>query len=166
MLFILFFTLVGLCIAVDTMRLGISPMPSSRKARQVLLSLVEKGAVYELGSGWGTLAADLSRKTSVRAFEWALIPWFYSVVLKYMRRAKNLSIERKDFFSEDLSAADVVICYLYPGAMQRLGPKFEQELKAGTLVLSNSFQLPGRKADETIEVGDWLGSKIYCYRFT
>ncbi len=164
MIWILLATIFCLIIAMDTMRLGISPMPSSRKARKVLVSLVQKGAVYELGCGFGTLAAALSRKNGVCAFEQALIPWFFSVIQKHIRGAKTLSIERKDFFSVDLSHADVVVCYLYPGAMQRLGPKFEKELKKGAMVLSNSFQIPGRKADEIIEVGDWMRSKIYCYR--
>jgi hypothetical protein len=165
LIFLFVLVVISLCIAIDTVRLGISPMPSSRKAQRVLLSLVEKGTVYELGSGWGTLAAILSKNNRVRAFERALIPWLVSLLQKRIRGAKNLSIERRDFFLEDLSGADVVICYLYPAAMQRLGPKFEKELKAGAIVLSNSFQLVGRKPDTTIEVRDWMGSKIYCYRF-
>lgn len=161
---ILLLTLFCLIIAIDTMRLGISPMPSSRKAQKVLVSLVQKGTVYELGCGFGTLAVALSSKNRVCAFEQALIPWFFSVIQKHIRRARTLSIERKDFFSVDLSKADVVVCYLYPAAMQRLGPKFEKELKKGAIVLSNSFQIPGRKADEIVEIGDWMRSKIYCYR--
>lgn len=164
MILILLATVLCLIIAIDTMRLGISPMPSSGKARRVLVSLVQKGTVYELGCGWGTLAVALSGKNRVCAFERALIPWFFSVIQKQVRGAKTLSIEKRDFFSVDLSKADVVVCYLYPGAMRRLGPKFEKELKKGAVVLSNSFQIPGRKADEIIEVGDWMGSKIYCYR--
>jgi hypothetical protein len=165
MVLLLICTIIALSIAIDTVRLGISPMPTSRKAREVLLSLVDQGTVYELGSGWGTLAAALSKKNRVCAFEMAWIPWIISVVQKRLRKAKKLSIERKDFFSENLSNADVVICYLYPGAMQKLGPKFERELKKGAIVLSNSFQLPGRKPDEIFEVGDWMKSTIYCYRF-
>jgi hypothetical protein len=165
MVLVLIMAIVALSIAIDTIRLGISPMPSSKKARKAFLALVENRTVYELGCGWGTLAVALSRNNSVRAFEKAFIPWLVSWIQQSVRGAKKLSVERKDFFSENLSNADVVICYLYPAAMQRLELKFEKELKRGAVVLSNSFQLPGRKPDQIFEVQDWMRSKIYCYRF-
>lgn len=165
MIFIFLVAITGLIIAIDTMRLGISPMPSSRKAQKALLSLAGSGIVYELGSGWGSLAVALSKKNRVHAFENATIPWLVSLLQKRFHQANNLSIERTDFFTKDLSKADIVICYLYSGAMQKLGPKFEKELKKGTLVISNSFQIPGKKPDQVIEVNDWMRSKIYCYRF-
>lgn len=164
MILVILLGLAALIIAIDTLRLGISPMPSSSKAQKVIQSLVEKKTVYELGSGWGSLAIRLCKKNTVFAFEKAFIPWLVSLLLKRVKRAKKLSIARRDFFSQDLSRADVVICYLYPGAMQRLAPKFEKELKEGAIVLSNSFQLPGRQPFKTIEAHDWMGSKIYCYR--
>ena len=44
----------------------------------------------------------------------------------------NLVIERRDFYGISLTDADVVICYLYSGAMERLREKFERRLFALT----------------------------------
>lgn len=172
----IFIVLLSLSIVIDTLRLGISPMPSSRKAKKILLSLAENSVInkspkhqlhiYELGSGWGNLALALGKKHSVRAFERAFVPWIFSCLQKSLRRNKRVSIEKKDFLQEDLSKADVLICYLYPGAMKKLAPKFENELKKGALVLSNSFQIPGKKPDQIIDAGDWMQSTIYCYHFS
>lgn len=160
---ILFFVLlfISLSICIDTVRCGISPMPTSKKAKKVILSLIGKGTVYELGSGWGKLAFDLSKKNDVKAFEMALVPWAFSCIFEFF--SPRLSIQKKDFFSVDLSEADVVICYLCPKAMQKLTPKLNEELKEGSLIISNTFQLFGRKPQKVIEVNDWMRSQIYCY---
>lgn len=140
-------------------------MPTSRKARGVIQSLIGKGKVYELGSGWGKLAIELSRGNQVIAFEKAFVPWLFSKINQFMRANRQISILKYDIYSADLSDADVVYCYLYPGAMKKLAPKFETELKKSSLVISNSFQIPGRKPDKVIEVGDWGRSYIYLYIF-
>ncbi|PIS03205.1 MAG: SAM-dependent methyltransferase [Chlamydiae bacterium CG10_big_fil_rev_8_21_14_0_10_42_34] len=163
--FILLISILLLSVAVDTVRLGISPMPSSKRAKQAILSIPKNGLIYELGSGWGNLAFALAEKYPIRCFECAFLPWIFSSLLKVIRRRKNISIERKNFFSENLSKADVVVCYLYPGAMEKLKDKFENELKSGALVISNSFQIPGKKPDHVIEVNDWMHCNIYCYQF-
>lgn len=156
----------ALSICIDTARLGISPMPSSKKVRKAVRSFIGKGKIYELGSGWGTLALELSRDNQVIAFEKALIPWLFSKINQMVRGASQISILRKDIYSANLSDADIVFCYLYPGAMKRLSLKFEEELKYGAIVISNSFQIPGRKPDKIIEVNDWGRSKLYCYIFS
>lgn len=165
MLIILILTLISLILAIDTFRLGITPMPTSNKAGKILIESVGNGLVYELGSGFGSLSIALSKNNRVFSFEKALIPWLTSLFLKALSKRENLSIYKKDIFQVDLSNADIVICYLYPKAMQKLAPKFEQELKNGALVLSNSFHLPGKKPEKVIEVNDWMRSRIYCYRF-
>jgi hypothetical protein len=48
-----------------------------------------------------------------------------------------------DFFSQDLSNADVVTCYLLQSTNNRLEGKLNQELRPGTRVVSNTFTFPG-----------------------
>ena len=57
--------LIALSIIWSTLKTGISPMMSSNKARKAILaqiSMDEKGALVDLGSGWGTLVIAVAKK--------------------------------------------------------------------------------------------------------
>ncbi len=147
---------------------GISPMPTSRAAQKSFLTALPKDAkhVYELGSGWGGLAFAMARvcpKATIHAFELSWLPWLVSICLKVSCRYRNVKIYRKNFFSYSLREADVVVCYLYPGAMHKLRPILEKGLKPGAYVLSNSFAVPGWKPHKVLPVQDLWYSKIYVY---
>nr|NGX50328.1 hypothetical protein [Chlamydiota bacterium] len=73
-------------------------------------------------------------------------------------------IMRQNFFKCSLHNADLVVCYLFPKGMTQLKSKFERELKPGTVVVSNTFAIPGWTPIETIEVDDIHRSKIYLYQ--
>jgi hypothetical protein len=76
----------------------------------------------------------------------------------------NLTLIRRDFFRADLGDAALVCCYLYPGAMRRLAPKLERELRPGALVVSNSFLVPGWEPEATRTSDDQYGTPVYLYR--
>ena len=79
----------------------------------------------------------------------------------------DVKIFRKNFFQADLSKADVVFCYLFPEVMAKLEPKFTQELKSGSRVVSYAFKLPTKVADKVVITNDdntELG-KIYVYEY-
>lgn len=141
-------------------KLGISPMPSSSQAKKVIYSLLPlevNGAVYELGAGWGDILKELSsRYPNVIGYELSPLPWAVSA----LRTKKSL---RKDFFEADLSDAGLIVCYLYPGAMRKLKEKFENELKPGTIIISNTFQIPGWEPKQVINLRDLYRTPIYLY---
>ena len=154
-------------------RLGITPMPSSRKAVATFLDLIPNdtdGNIVDLGSGWGTLAYPVAKQfpdAEVIGCELSPIPWIYSRLKGLFVRRPNLTLHRQSVFDIDLTDADVVVVYLHPAAMRKLGPKFEQELRPGTLVLSNTFPVPTWKPAQTIHLGkSWLSTSndIYVYR--
>lgn len=161
---------VAASIVFWSLRNGIAPMPTSPKAKRRLMESLPKtveGKVYELGSGWGTLAIPLAKKYPrclVLGFETSSIPYIVSKLWERAMQLPNLEIKRQDFFSIDLSDSGLVVCYLYPGAMRLLQAKFQEELKPGTWVASNTFSIPGWKPHSVIEVGDLYASKIYLYR--
>lgn len=169
-LFVLvFLAVVSITIVGFSLYYGISPMPTSKKAKHAIFSCLptkHKKKIYELGSGWGTLAFPLARslkKSQIYAYEISPIPWIYSKFLQLFERFPNLSIFRKNFFTVSLKDADGVVCYLYPKAMQRLKEKFEKELQAGAFVITNSFAIPGWIPDKVVEVDDFFKSTIYLY---
>lgn len=169
----LLMTLIGtaLSLVIWSLRNGISPMPTSFKVKKGILNLVPsevKGTIYELGSGWGTLIFPLARKllrNQVIGYETSPFPFWVSFLYLKMMNYTNVTLKRENFFSKDLSDAGLVVCYLYPGAMEKLRVKFESDLRFGTIVVSNAFAVPGWVPEKIVVVDDLYNTKIYLYRF-
>lgn len=167
MIFLELLLLLALVLIVFyTWKLGISPMPTSPKVKEELFKLLPNevnGDIYELGSGWGTLARSLAAHYTdheILAYELSPVPYLFS---RLVNTRKNLHLKREDFFTVSLKEAGLVVCYLYPGAMLKLKAKFESELKPGALVLSHTFAIPGWKPVKIVEVNDLYRTKIYLY---
>lgn len=152
-------------------RNGISPMPTSHKAKRCLFAHLPSkctGNIYELGSGWGTLVFSLAKQypnCQVIGLETSPFPFMVSKILLLFKRLPNVHLKRRDFFSISLKEASLVVCYLYPKAMQKLKIKFEKELAPGTWVISNTFSVPGWVPLAIYEVNDLYRSKIYVYQW-
>ncbi len=149
-----------------TLRVGISPMPSSTRAIKAMIDLIPEdtsGPIIELGSGWGTLSLAIAKRRSdlkIIGYELSPIPWAWSrLVARIKRGATHL---RRDFFTEDLSAATVVLCYLYPGAMSRISESPDL-FSPGCVIISNTFRVPGWEPDAVIELGDLYSTQVYRY---
>jgi len=147
-------------------------MPTSSKVKKVIENaLPEKieGKVYELGCGWGGLAFQLATHypdQEILAYEVSPIPWLYTDIMRRIYRLPNMTLYWKDFFNESLSDAGLVVCYLYPAAMERLKKKFEAELSPGTVIISNTFAIPGWEPEQVVKVNDFYRTKVYVYRVT
>lgn len=159
----------GASIIWSTLRLGISPMPTSPVVRAAALSLLpelREGEVHELGAGFGGVAfalADALPSTSVIAWEASFVPFAVCWLRQRARARRNLSIRRGDLFSADLRRARLVCCYLYPGAMSALAPKLARELPGGAVVLSQTFAVPGWVPETTRRAADLYRTPIYRY---
>ena len=157
-------------IAWTTFRVGISPMPSSAKARKEMLRETEnsgKGPIIDLGSGWGTLAIPLARKYPERkiiGYEVSLAPWVVSLLLKHALNLENLSLYRQDFLKADLAGAAVLVCYLHPGGMAALQKKLQQEASGEMRIISNTFALPDFPPAKVTPLGDLYKTPIYLYQ--
>lgn len=181
--------LAACSIVWSTLVAGISPMPSSRAARDAMLPLFDKvdalqnatnssgnagvvGKIAELGSGWGNLLMVLARRYPQRhiiGYEISWLPWLASLLLIRLYRLNNVQVVRKDFLKQDLSKASVMVCYLYPDAMQAISGKLQTE-QGGKMfesdarfLISNNFALPGFEPDETVKVKDFYQSPVYLY---
>lgn len=138
-------------------------MPSTRPAKQAIKRLLPEkieGTVYELGSGWGGLLKILQDKypsNKVIGYELSLFPW----IVSFLRTRVAF---RKDFFKADLTDAGLIVCYLYPKQMRKLYEKFKKEVKPGTLVVSNTFSIPGLTPLKVETLDDLYQTKIYLYQ--
>jgi predicted O-methyltransferase YrrM len=154
-----------------TLRNGISPMPTGGRVNRVVLDVLSdvnpNGRIVELGSGWGTLALGIGKrlpKCSVVGYENSPVPYFVSHLLRVVLVGANVVFDRVDFYRVALSGFDVAVCYLYPGAMEKLREKFASELRPGTLVVSHTFAVPGWEPERVVEVSDLYRTKVYVYR--
>lgn len=145
-------------------------MPTNRKAKKALLALIpplKEGIIFELGSGFGTLAIPLARQFPDKlciAYEISPFPYFYSLILSKILKINNLKIYRRDYLKCSLEEASLCVCYLCPRAMDLLQKKFEKELSSQTVVISNTFSLPQWRAEKVVSVSDLYHSKIFLYR--
>jgi hypothetical protein len=101
--------------------------------------------LVDLGCGDGRVLRRAVKKYRVRAigYEVNLLAYLKAQVLSI--GLKNVEIKWKNFWSADLSEADVVFCYLYPDVMRRLSCKLKTDLRPGTVIVSCNFGLPGFK---------------------
>ncbi len=151
---------------------GTPPMPTSAKVKAAMLAAVPggfEGMIFELGSGWGTLAFAFAKrfpKSQVVACELSPVPWLFSWLRQAVKRLPNLTIRRIDFHSLLLQEAALAVCYLHPGGMQKLKLKLDAELPSEALVLCNFFAVQGWQPESVTMVDDFHNSKVYLYRIT
>lgn len=162
--------LAAVSVLWDSARLGIGPVPTSPAVRATALTLVPQDAAgdwHELGAGFGGLAVAVARaRPAVRVIAWeaALVPWLCLRARLAVLGPRNVVARRADFFAGALREAKGVLCYLYPGAMKRLGPKLSAELPPGTPVVSHTFALPDWVAERTAVAPDLYRTPVYRYR--
>lgn len=178
---VLLLTLViGISIIVSTLRIGISPMPSSSKARYEILALIQRqqhndsNVIAELGSGWGHLAIAIAKAnpdSKVTGFEVSFFPWLVSVAWAKLARIDNVTFKRSNFLAADLTAYQMLCCYLFPAGMQSLSRKLNticQQtdcIQTDRILLSNTFALPEYKPVATRVLTDLYRTKIYTYHW-
>jgi hypothetical protein len=165
-------------------RNGISPMPTSKSVRWAVVHEVNRipgyGTIVEAGSGWGTLGMDVIRHCPgkrLTGIENSSIPLWSSQLLaklgtRFLQGANGrellhgrLLYVRGDIYSSSYEQADIVLCYLFPGAMKKLADKFRHELLPGAVVISVCFALPDMQPVRTITCTDALRTKVYIYTF-
>ena len=126
---------------------GYQPTPPS--AALTMLRLAElrpDDTLYDLGAGTGALVFRAVRLYGVRAVGVEVEP-IRVLVLRlrrlFSRRPERLTIRWGNLFDLDFSGATVVATFLWPGAMVRLRPKLESELRPGARVVSHCHPIPG-----------------------
>ena len=162
--------LITVSLIYNTLKVGISPMPSSSKAYNVMMKLVDEtgtGPIIDLGSGWGTFVIRIAKKNPQRqivGYELSLMPWLMSILFKKILGLKNLTLHRQDFYKTSLPAASVLVCYLYPEAMSKIQDKLLLEQPEVDFLISNNFALPSRKPDKIVQLNDFYKSPVYLYK--
>jgi SAM-dependent methyltransferase len=76
---------------------------------------------------------------------------------------KKIEFVEGDLFEQDLSPATVITLYLLPSLNERLRPKLFREVRPGTRIVSNAFDMGDWKADRTMTIKTNSGMQSYAY---
>jgi ubiquinone/menaquinone biosynthesis C-methylase UbiE len=148
-----------LCVAAPRQaqkkRLDAPFVPSMVEIAEGMLKLAKvtkDDVVYDLGCGDGRIVIMAAKKFGARGVG---VDIDRERIRESNRNARKAGVAgrvrfiRQDLFETNISKATVVTLYLKPEVNLRLRPKLLRELKPGTRVVSNSF-----------DMGDWVPDKI------
>src|SRR5207245_2654970 len=119
--------------------------------------------VYDLGCGDGKIVIAAAKRYGARGVGIDIDPQRIEEANQKAREAGvggRVRFMLGDIFSDDVKISDatVVTLYLLPSLNERLRPKLWRELKPGTRVVSNSFDMSAAwPPEKTQQVGEtWI----------
>jgi hypothetical protein len=121
----------------------------------------------DLGSGLGGLLGHLGRQRpdgSYTGIEIAPLPAWLSRLRFAVAGPANVRVLRESFWEHDLGDYDVVFAFLSPVPMPELWNKARREMRAGSLLISCAFEVPGHPADDIIEAGPAARERLHVWR--
>lgn len=133
-------------------------VPTSEAAVQAMLKLASvknTDVVYDLGCGDGRIVIAAARDFGARGVGIDIDPERIREANTNARIAgveNRVRFEEKDLFTADIHDATVVTLFLLSSVNRRLRPKLLRELKPGTRVVSNTFDMGDWKPDEQTTV--------------
>jgi SAM-dependent methyltransferase len=142
---------------------------SSRAAARAVAGLLPRERSFtflDLGCGLGGVLACLARTRPAGRYygiESAPLPFLLSW-LRAALGAQACHVTWGDFQNLDLGRYDVVYAYLSPAAMIGLWDKASREMRAGSLLISNSFAVPGVHPTFMVATGARDGSRLLLWR--
>jgi len=142
---------------------------SSGEANRALVDLLPPNSGFrmlDLGAGLGGVLAKLSAQRPDGHFlgiELAPLP-FAAGWLRSRLTGQRYLLRWGDFWSQNLAPYDVVYAYLSPVPMPELWRKAMAEMRAGSLLVCNTFPVPGVAYNETVQLADFHRSRLYLYR--
>ena len=135
-----------------------------KKLEEILNARGPTFQFIDLGSGLAGTLCQLSQRYPQARFEGVetaplvfLASWFRCLF------RKNCRVRYRSLWKVDLSKYDIVYCFLSPVPMPELWKKARAEMKVKSLLVSNTFDIPGITPKQVIELKDWRDSKILVW---
>lgn len=129
-------------------------VPTTDEAVQAMLKLAEvkkTDVVYDLGCGDGRIVIAAAKTYGARGVGIDINPTRIQEANENAKKAgvENLvRFEQNDLFKADIHEASVVTLFLLANVNLRLRPKLLRELKPGTRIVSNTFDMGDWKPDK------------------
>lgn len=129
-----------------------------------MANIQPKSTVYDLGSGNGKVLFAVEKQYKKSAdflIGYELIrPLVWFARFRNALRGDRCRFECRNFFSVDLSKADIVFTYLWPSVMDKFYTEKWPELKTGCRVISHDFKIKDLEPVAFEQIGK---DKIYMY---
>jgi SAM-dependent methyltransferase len=141
---------------------------SNRRTWTALADLAPtEGAIVDLGCGIGGTLTHLARahpQSTVTGIESAPIPFVLAWLRVKLSGLRNIRLMYGDIWRHDLAPYAMVYAFLSPAPMPELHAKARAEMRPGTMLVSNSFEVPGHAPDETRELDDSRRTRLLIWR--
>lgn len=116
----------------------------------------------DLGCGFGGVLSTLAMRRSdgeYHGIEGAILPFAVSWI---RGRLAGYEVSWGDLWGMDLGIYDVVYVYLSPACMPALWTKVRREMRPGSLLISNSFPIPGVAPTQTVSLRPGANVYLWC----
>ena len=125
--------------------------------------------LVDLGSGDGRLVHTASIQYGVKAIGYEFSPMVYAwskfIQPYFMWKGSRAKVLWRNFWTQDLSQVDVVVCYLLTNTLERMEKNLIPSLKPGTWIVSNAFQIKSLKPVKVLDRDRNLGiGRVWVYR--
>jgi hypothetical protein len=154
----------------STFRTQVPLYLSSNKVWQALetrLPTEQPFTFVDLGSGIGGVLTYLAQSHPLGRYhgvESAPLPFVWSWLRIKLAGHGRCTVHWGSLWNCDLSQYDVVFAYLSPVPMNDLWNKAKQEMRPGSLFVSNTFAVPDHPPQESVTVDDLHHSTLYIWR--
>ena len=140
-----------------------TPMPAVHKILEH--ADIKKGdKVYDIGAGDGRFVHFAVKDYYAKATGFEIDPFIYFFAkLRQWFFSWEGKMIRGNSFKQDISDADIIICYMMPKSLAKFQKKFEKELKKGTKIISYAFHIGSLKPKKIIPKKEKI-SKIFLYK--
>jgi precorrin-6B methylase 2 len=140
------------------------PTPQAIVERMLELAEVgERDYLIDLGSGDGRIPITAARKHGARALGVEIKPELVRLADRHAADAgvsDKVSFREQDLFKTPISEATVIALYLPPSINLKLRPRLLDELRPGSRVVSQSYNMGGWHADARAQV---RGIDVYLW---
>ncbi len=134
--------------------------PKKTVQKMIELANIQSGqVVYDLGCGTGTILFEVVGDVQCQGYD-LVKPAIWWARIKNTLLKRNIQFHSQDFFTVNLSDADVVFCYLLPEVMSRIYTEKWNELRAGCRIVSHGFPILPLQPTQVVQVGK---GNIYVY---
>jgi SAM-dependent methyltransferase len=140
-------------------------VPTTDTAVQEMLKLAgvtKNDVVYDLGCGDGRIVIQAAKTYGAKGVGIDINP---ERIAEAKANAKREGVEHlvrfeeNDLFKADIKDATVVTLFLLSSVNLKLRPRLQAELKPGTRLVSNTFDMGDWKPEKEVQVGDSNGEE-------
>lgn len=142
------------------LKLDVPYLPTTEEAVRAMLKLAEvksSDVVYDLGCGDGRIVVAAAQAFGARGIGIDIDPERIAEAKANAKKAgveKLVRFEEADLFQADIHEASVVTLFLLSSVNLKLRPKLLADLKPGTRIVSNTFDMGDWQPAKELDLGD------------